>query len=99
MPKRLIISVVVLLTSLSALPVEAQSNQSTMYRDTTSSSREPLTESKRLYREGVKYALAGLFPQAAQIFQQAVKLDPQFADAHFALGHAYADMGRWQNAI
>src|SRR5690242_12227296 len=26
-------------------------------------------------------------------------MDPQFADAHFALGHAYSDMGRWQNAI
>jgi protein involved in polysaccharide export with SLBB domain len=28
-----------------------------------------------------------------------VKLDPHFSDAHFALGHAYADMGRWQNAV
>src|ERR1043165_4414835 len=96
MLKRLIIPVVVLLTSLAALPVLAQS---TFYRDVASSPHEPYTESKRLYREGVKYALAGLYAQAAQIFQQAVKLDPQFEDAHFALGHAYADMGRWQNAI
>jgi polysaccharide export outer membrane protein len=99
MLKRLIILVVVLLASLSALPVSGQSTRSTMYRDPASSPHEPSTESKRLYREGVKYALAGLYAQAAQIFQQAVKLDPQFADAHFALGHAYADMGRWQNAI
>ena len=63
------------------------------------SSKSSYSESKRLYNEGVKYALAGLFSQAAQIFQQAVKLDPEFADAHFALGHAYYDMGRWQNAI
>lgn len=96
MLKRLIIPAVVLLTSLAAQPVLAQS---TFYRDVASSPHEPYTESKRLYREGVKYALAGLYSQAAQIFQQAVKLDPQFADAHFALGHAYADMGRWQNAI
>ena len=96
MLKRLIILAVVLLTSLAAQPVLAQS---TFYRDVAPSPHEPYTESKRLYREGVKYALAGLYAQAAQIFQQAVKLDPQFADAHFALGHAYADMGRWQNAI
>jgi len=96
MVKRLIIPILLLFTSLAAHPVLAQS---TLYRDFGSSSHEPYTESKRLYREGVKYALAGLYAQAAQIFQQAVKLDPQFADAHFALGHAYADMGRWQNAI
>jgi polysaccharide export outer membrane protein len=98
MLKRLIIPVLLLLTSVAAHPVSV-SAQSTLYRDFTSSPHEPITESKRLYREGVKYALAGLYAQAAQIFQQAVKLDPHFADAHFALGHAYADMGRWQNAV
>ena len=96
MLKRLVIPVVVALTILAAHPVSAQS---TLYRDFASSPREPYSESKRLYREGVKYALAGLYAQAAQLFQQVVKLDPQFADGHFALGHAYADMGRWQNAI
>ena len=96
MYKWLIIPVMVLLTSLPALPVSAQSAHR---RDFAPSSREPNTESKRLYAEGVKYALAGLYAQAVQIFEQAVKLDPQFADAHFALGHAYFDMRRWQNAI
>jgi polysaccharide biosynthesis/export protein len=95
MLKRLIISFVMVLTSLSL----SASAQSTLYRDFASSSKEPYSESKRLYHEGVKYALAGLYAQAAQIFQQVVKLDPQFADGHFALGHAYADMGRWQKAI
>ena len=28
-----------------------------------------------------------------------MKLDPQFADAHFALGHAYFDLKQWRNAI
>ena len=96
MYKWLIIPVVVVLTSLCASRVSAQT---TPHRDFAPTSRESNSESKRLYNEGVKYALAGLYPQAAQIFQQAVKLDPQFADAHFALGHAYFDMGRWQNAI
>jgi polysaccharide export outer membrane protein len=64
-----------------------------------SSSGDTYSESKRLYAEGVKYALAGLYSQAVQLFQQAVKLDPQFADAHFALGHAYFDMKHWQQAV
>ena len=62
-------------------------------------SSEAKAEAKRLYKEGVKYGLAGLFAQAAQMFEQAVKLDPQNADAHFALGHAYFDLQQWKNAI
>lgn len=93
--KLLIILIVVVLSSASANHVSAQTNLPRGY----TSAREPHSESKRLYKEGVKYALGGLFSQAAELFQQAVKLDPQFADAHFALGHAYVDMGRWQKAI
>ena len=63
------------------------------------SSPEARAEAKRLYKEGVKYGLAGLFPQAVEILQRAVKLDPQHADAHFALGHAYYDLKQWRNAI
>jgi protein involved in polysaccharide export with SLBB domain len=90
-----IVSIVVLLTTVPPPAVSAQSNNHREFAP----SRESSSESKRLYGEGVKYALAGLYSQAAQIFEQAVKLDPQFADAHFALGHAYLDMGRWQQAI
>jgi hypothetical protein len=39
-------------------------------------SPEAKAEAKRLYKEGVKYGLAGLFQQAVD------------ADAHYALGHA-----------
>jgi polysaccharide biosynthesis/export protein len=56
-------------------------------------------EAKRLYKEGVKYGLAGLFPQAIEILQRSVKLDPENADAHFALGHAYFDLKQYRNAI
>src|SRR5215213_2837004 len=62
-------------------------------------SPEAKAEAKRLYKEGVKYGLAGLFPQAVEILQRAVKLDPQNADAHFALGHAYFDLKQYRNAI
>ncbi|HSL52745.1 MAG TPA: tetratricopeptide repeat protein [Pyrinomonadaceae bacterium] len=60
---------------------------------------EAKAEAKRLYKEGVKYGLAGLFPQAVEILQRAVKLDPEHADAHFALGHAYFDLKQYRNAI
>jgi protein involved in polysaccharide export with SLBB domain len=86
--------VVVLLSFPGSHSVFAQTNVQRGF----ASSREAYSESKRLYKEGVKYALAGLYSQAAEIFQQAVKLDPQFADAHYALGHAYFDMGRWDKA-
>jgi polysaccharide biosynthesis/export protein len=103
--KVLAISFVVGLSCLCAQLVVAQ--PSTRFvndsRDAGSSARivspEAKAEAKRLYKEGVKYGLAGLFPQAAEILQRAVKLDPQFLDAHFALGHAYFDMRQWKNAI
>src|SRR5215212_2695274 len=63
------------------------------------SSPEAKAEAKRLYKEGVKYGLAGLFPQAVEILQRAVKLDPENADAHFALGHAFFDLKQYRNAI
>ena len=93
--RMLVLSVVVVLSTLCASSVTAQTR---LHKD-FATSKDTYSESKRLYNEGVTYALAGLYAQAAQIFEQAVRLDPKFADAHFALGHAYYDMRRWQNAI
>ena len=62
-------------------------------------SPEAKAEAKRLYKEGVKYGLAGLFGQAVEILQRSVKLDPENADAHYALGHAYFDLKQYRNAI
>src|SRR6185369_1748219 len=61
-------------------------------------SPEARAAARKLYKEGVKYGLAGLYSQAAATFEQVVQLDPQFADAHFALGHAYFDMRSWAKA-
>jgi protein involved in polysaccharide export with SLBB domain len=93
-----------LVAVLSGPCVDLVSAQATGYSDNTRSSTravssEARAEAKRLYKEGVKYGLAGLFSQAAQLFEQAVKLDPQNADAHFALGHAYFDLQQWKDAI
>src|SRR5262245_62944194 len=67
--------------------------------DRAPASPEAKAEARRLYKEGVKYGLAGLYPQAVAILQRSVKLNPQFADAHFALGHAYFDLKQWRNAV
>src|SRR5215218_1257257 len=96
----------VLLLCLSCAGV-ALAQTATNYTDSPRNSRaveRPVTpeakaEAKRLYKEGVKYGLAGLFPQAVEILQRAVKLDPQNADAHFALGHAYFDLKQYRSAI
>lgn len=99
--RSLVFFIVAVLSVPCSDPVSAQTSN---YTDTTRSSAripssEAKAEAKRLYKEGVKYGLAGLYPQAAQMFEQAVKLDPQHADAHFGLGHAYFDMQQWKNAI
>src|SRR4029078_7830349 len=75
--------------------------QTSNYADNPHSALSPeaKAEAKRLYKEGVKYGLAGLYPQAVAILQPSVKLDPQLADAHFALGHAYFDLKQWRNAV
>lgn len=54
---------------------------------------------KRLYKEGVKYGRTGLPKQAAQIFERALELDPDYADAYYGLGHAYFDLGQWDKAM
>jgi polysaccharide export outer membrane protein len=89
---------------LSALYAGHVSAQTANYIDNSRSneriaSSEAKAEAKRLYKEGLKYGSARLYSQAAQMFEQAVKLDPQHADAHFALGHAYFDLQQYKNAI
>jgi len=88
---------VAVLSGLCADVVVAQ-NYSVNSTNASIASPEAKAEAKRLYKEGVKYGLAGLFSQAAEIFERAVKLDPQYADAHFALGHAYFDLQQWKKA-
>ena len=62
-------------------------------------SQQAIAEAKRLYETGVKYGRGGLFRQAAELFQRAIELNPEYADAHFGLGHAYYDQKLWNEAI
>jgi polysaccharide export outer membrane protein len=99
--KSLPLTVVILLgVCLGIVSAQTASNYVDNPRSTEgAASPEAKAEAKRLYKEGVKYGLTGLYPQAVTILQRAVKLDPQFADAHFALGHAYFDLKQWRNAV
>lgn len=62
-------------------------------------SKEATEEAKRLYKLGVTYGRGGLFKQASELFQRAVRLNPNYGDAHYGLGLAYFDQGRWEDAI
>lgn len=103
--KLLAIAVLLIISGLAAKVTPAQTVSS--YADDPRTTRpadrvvspEARAEAKRLYKEGVKYGLAGLFPQAIEILERAVRLDPGNADAHYALGHAYFDTKQWSKAV
>ncbi len=65
----------------------------------TSPTSENVPEARRLYKEAVKYGNAGLFRQAAELFERVLKQKPDYADAYFGLGHAYFDLKQWNKAI
>src|SRR5262249_29829962 len=57
------------------------------------------SEAKRPYKIGVRYGKAGLYEQAVEMFERAVKLKPDYGEAYLSLGHAYYDLRRWEEAI
>jgi protein involved in polysaccharide export with SLBB domain len=52
-----------------------------------------------LYKAGVKLGLARQYQEAANNFEQALKLNPEYADAYLSLGHAYYDLHQYERAI
>jgi protein involved in polysaccharide export with SLBB domain len=98
--KSLAIAVVLVLSGHALL---AQTNYTDDSTNTRSADRivspEARAEAKRLFKEGEKYGLAGLYSQAVEIFQRALKLDPGNADAYYGLGHAYFDLHQWAKAV
>ena len=77
----------------------SQSNTSTAPTDQTSSTpasapgeaRALLEKGKQLYREDQDQA-------AVEAFQQAIKLDPDLAEAHFRLGLGYETLNKAEEA-
>ncbi len=84
-------------------PAQARRTQTsaavTEVSDRKPASAQANAEAKKLYNSGVKYGRAGLFKQAAETFEQAVKLNPEYADAYLRLGHAYYDLHLWEQSI
>ena len=104
------LATLVLVSCLSSTLAQAQSDQvrprraqkpppATEGTDREAPSPDATAEARRLYNAGVKYGNAGLYKQAANSFEQAVKLDPDYADAYLSLGHAYYDLHLWEQAI
>jgi protein involved in polysaccharide export with SLBB domain/tetratricopeptide (TPR) repeat protein len=65
---------------------------------TTDPSIDPKAEAKSLFEEATKLMEAGQFSKAVESFQQALKLQPDYADACSALGRTYFKMQQWQKA-
>jgi protein involved in polysaccharide export with SLBB domain len=61
-------------------------------------SPETKTEAARLLQEGIDLTGAGQLPEAIRALEQAIKLDPQYAEAYAALGRAYFKMREWRRA-
>jgi polysaccharide biosynthesis/export protein len=79
------------LTSKAETPVETKGGPT--------SAPAPSPEIKRLYKQAVKYAEAGLYRQAAETFQLALNMAPTYADAYYGLAQAYYEQRHWQKAI
>src|SRR5918998_4726699 len=56
-------------------------------------------EATGYYDEGVKYHGSGLYDEAVQAYRRAIWRDPDFAEAYNNLGNAYAEMGRYEEAV
>jgi tetratricopeptide (TPR) repeat protein len=57
------------------------------------SSRQRRTRVREAYEEGRTLASMGKHAEAVPLFAEAVKLDPQYAEAHYRLGLAYVQVG------
>lgn len=60
--------------------------------------RHRRTEVRDAFEEGNQHMSLGQYAEAVPYFNEAVKLDPQFAEAHYRLGLAYVHVGNQRKA-
>ena len=61
---------------------------------------EKSPEDPRLrYELGITFAGMGAYLEAVDRLQQAIKIDPGFAEAYFQLGRSYRELGRNRDAL
>src|SRR5678816_2912488 len=63
------------------------------------SSSDSSPTAQDFYKEGLRLTDEGQLSEAVEQLQQAVQIDPEFAEAHAALGRAYFKLRQWQNAV
>jgi len=82
---------------------ELEKNLSHLYYELTGEAVEPPgiieMEASELSNKGISLANLGLHKEAIDCWQQALRLDPNFAKAHNNLGFAYTKQGRLDEAI
>ena len=83
---------------LSGINVKDPKNPTDSFATVVSATQASNAEAMELYREGTKLTEAGQFSQAVEKFQQALKLDPEFAEAYSGLGRAQFKMRQWQES-
>lgn len=65
----------------------------------TASVAEPNAEAREFLESGMKRAELGLFSEAVEDLQQALKLQPDYSAAYSALGRVYFKLREWQKAV
>ena len=75
------------------------SETSTTENEPRVGSPEANAQAKKIYKAGVQYGNAGLFRQAAESFQHALTLKPDYSDAYRSLGRAHMDLNQWEQAV
>lgn len=60
---------------------------------------DPQVAKRKYYERGQEYFGEGKYREAALEFRNAIKLDPRYAEAHYALGRTHLKLGRWQEAF
>ena len=56
-------------------------------------------DAKSLYEDGIKRLEVGQVSEAVERFQQALKIDPEYAEAYSALGRSFFKLRQWENAV
>ena len=61
-------------------------------------SRDPNVQKQKYFQSGAQYLQAGKYREAAIEFQNAIQIDPRFAQAHYQLAQCYLRESLWNGA-